>query len=308
MYTSRLAMTLVAAATITGSATVTAAAENPAPAPAVDTTAATDIAELAELVRLSDLATLGDLHEGQRRMDRIADILTARRDRRGIFAVFYRNILHDANPLLDAGDFDDPQWARAVSAEFFRLYLQNLHGHLTGGAVTPGWHRYYALAADPVRSPGRVAAAGLDAHLLIDFPKAIAATATRVDHTRDVFTIGNSLIDTTSRITGELQAVYGAKLAGFFGLYFLGKGADLLIGLLAADLNSTKGLGPVMAIGVAVAFAVISTLYPAVLVMCGRWIFWPVRPRGPARRIPLRHSSPGVSHGWSSPAPGWCGR
>ena len=48
--------------------------------------------------------------------------------------------------------------------------------------------------------------------------------------------------------------------------------------LLAADLNSTKGLGPVNAIGVGVTVIVMVTLLPALLVICGRWVFWPKRP------------------------------
>jgi RND superfamily putative drug exporter len=48
--------------------------------------------------------------------------------------------------------------------------------------------------------------------------------------------------------------------------------------LLFATMNSTKGLGPVAAIGVAVGLLVMLTLLPALLVVCGRWIFWPVRP------------------------------
>ncbi|WUI02475.1 MMPL family transporter [Spirillospora sp. NBC_00431] len=48
--------------------------------------------------------------------------------------------------------------------------------------------------------------------------------------------------------------------------------------LLVAVLNSTKSMGPVMAIGVAVALAAMVTLLPALLVICGRWMFWPRRP------------------------------
>ena len=48
--------------------------------------------------------------------------------------------------------------------------------------------------------------------------------------------------------------------------------------LLLADMNSTVGLGPVAAVGVAVALFVMITLLPALLVICGRWIFWPKRP------------------------------
>jgi RND superfamily putative drug exporter len=49
--------------------------------------------------------------------------------------------------------------------------------------------------------------------------------------------------------------------------------------LLVATLNSTKGLGPVAAIGIVVGLAAIITLLPALLVVFGRWIFWPRRPR-----------------------------
>ncbi|MCF2531702.1 MMPL family transporter [Yinghuangia soli] len=49
--------------------------------------------------------------------------------------------------------------------------------------------------------------------------------------------------------------------------------------LLAADMNSTQGMGPVCAIGIAVGLVVMLTLLPALLVICGRWIFWPKKPR-----------------------------
>lgn len=51
-----------------------------------------------------------------------------------------------------------------------------------------------------------------------------------------------------------------------------------LLCLLVAELNSTKSLGPVMAIGIAVGLCAMITLLPALLVIVGRWVFWPVRP------------------------------
>ncbi|MER6557428.1 MMPL family transporter [Streptomyces sp. NPDC001027] len=62
----------------------------------------------------------------------------------------------------------------------------------------------------------------------------------------------------------------------------LASGATVVLSmlvLLAAEMNSTRGLGPVAAIGVAVALIAMVTLFPALLVICGRWIFWPVIPR-----------------------------
>jgi RND superfamily putative drug exporter len=57
--------------------------------------------------------------------------------------------------------------------------------------------------------------------------------------------------------------------------------ATVMVGMLClafADMNSTAGLGPVAAIGVGVGLLAMVTLLPALLVICGRWVFWPVRP------------------------------
>lgn len=57
--------------------------------------------------------------------------------------------------------------------------------------------------------------------------------------------------------------------------------ATVVIGLMClafADLNSTAGLGPVLAVGVAVTLFVMVTFLPAMLVIFGRWMFWPKRP------------------------------
>jgi RND superfamily putative drug exporter len=48
--------------------------------------------------------------------------------------------------------------------------------------------------------------------------------------------------------------------------------------LLVAEMNSTKGMGPVAAIGIAVGLLAMLTLLPALLVIVGRWVFWPVKP------------------------------
>ncbi|MFD5406857.1 MMPL family transporter [Streptomyces griseorubiginosus] len=62
----------------------------------------------------------------------------------------------------------------------------------------------------------------------------------------------------------------------------LASGATVVLSmlvLLAAEMNSTRGLGPVAAIGVMVALLAMMTLFPALLVIFGRWIFWPTTPR-----------------------------
>jgi putative drug exporter of the RND superfamily len=65
------------------------------------------------------------------------------------------------------------------------------------------------------------------------------------------------------------------------GPAIIASGATVSLGmlcLLAAQLNSTKGMGPIMAIGVAVGLLAMVTALPALLVIFGRWVFWPKRP------------------------------
>jgi putative drug exporter of the RND superfamily len=66
-----------------------------------------------------------------------------------------------------------------------------------------------------------------------------------------------------------------------------------LLCLLAADLPATRGLGPVGAAGVLAAFLVMTLLLPALVVLCGRWVFWPFIPRVDAALAAGRTSAGG---------------
>lgn len=62
----------------------------------------------------------------------------------------------------------------------------------------------------------------------------------------------------------------------------IASGSTVIIGLLTlllSLLKNSQGLGPVGAIGIACAMLTILTLLPALLVIFGRWIFWPRIPR-----------------------------
>ena len=65
------------------------------------------------------------------------------------------------------------------------------------------------------------------------------------------------------------------------GPALIASAATVAIGMLClmvAEMNSTKGLGPVNAIGIGVGLLSMLTLLPALLVIFGRWMFWPARP------------------------------
>jgi putative drug exporter of the RND superfamily len=66
------------------------------------------------------------------------------------------------------------------------------------------------------------------------------------------------------------------------GPAIIASGLTVIIGMLclmAAESNDISGLGPVAAIGVGVGLVAMITLLPALLVVVGRWVFWPIKPR-----------------------------
>jgi len=70
-------------------------------------------------------------------------------------------------------------------------------------------------------------------------------------------------------LKGVLEPIIASGLTVIAGLLVLG----------LSDLKSVRSLGPVAAIGILSAQIVMLTLLPAILVICGRWIFWPKVPR-----------------------------
>ena len=90
----------------------------------------------------------------------------------------------------------------------------------------------------------------------------------------------------TARYREELRRHEDRHEAMAFALHraapaILASAATVAAGMLCliiADLNSTAGLGPVNAVAVAITYLVMVTLLPALLVIFGRWMFWPKRP------------------------------
>ncbi|MEU5688675.1 MMPL family transporter [Streptomyces venezuelae] len=89
-----------------------------------------------------------------------------------------------------------------------------------------------------------------------------------------------------SRYREELRRIehpYDAMIAALRGcgpavLASSGTVAAGLLCLLAADLNSSRGMGPLGTVGVLCALVTMLTLLPAVLVLLGRRVFWPLVP------------------------------
>ncbi len=76
---------------------------------------------------------------------------------------------------------------------------------------------------------------------------------------------------------------FDAMRATYKGVWepILASGSTVAISLLVllfSQLTNTAGLGPVGAIGIVCSMITILTLLPALLLLFGRWIFWPRRP------------------------------
>jgi RND superfamily putative drug exporter len=90
----------------------------------------------------------------------------------------------------------------------------------------------------------------------------------------------------TARYREELRRHEDRHEAMAFALHratpaIIASAATVIVGMLCltlAEMNSTAGMGPVVAVGIGVTLLAMITLLPALLVIFGRWVFWPKRP------------------------------
>ncbi|MBC7463176.1 MAG: MMPL family transporter [Actinobacteria bacterium] len=80
------------------------------------------------------------------------------------------------------------------------------------------------------------------------------------------------------------ESRFDSMKAAYKGVFepIIASGATVAVSLLVlllSELSGNRGLGPIGAIGVACAMLTILTFLPALLVIFGRWIFWPRIPR-----------------------------
>ena len=124
----------------------------------------------------------------------------------------------------------------------------------------------------------------------------------------------------TARYREELRRHEDRHEAMAFALHratpaIIASAATVIVGMLCltlAEMNSTAGMGPVVAIGIGMGLLAMITLLPALLVIFGRWMFWPKRPTFGSDEPTTR----GFWAGWatgsrpvrarSGSAPRWC--
>jgi len=187
--------------------------------------------ELEYLIALSNPAQLRDLRDARDRVSAIADLFIRYRDSRGLFPLVYRTGLDALVHSLVQGAYRHPDWVEAFDVAFARRYLDNLHAHLTGAQVSRPWRHFYALSADGSLSVGRVLAAALNAHIVVDLPQALHAAGSQARHLGDYRTISGQIFATADVVIADIREVYGADLMPLYRLYVPNGPTDSAAGL-----------------------------------------------------------------------------
>ena len=182
------------------------------------------------LIELSDPESVTSLEDFASRIEKIDNIFSANGDPRGAFPALYRIITNQAVASVREGRYEDNEWGSDLVTEFGELYLKNLHGHLTGGHVSPGWQRYYTLADNPSVSLERVVSVGATIHLVVDLPDSLARIGTSEEREADFMLFGDILLEAYPQMIASARAGYGIDMSDIFGLFIFGDIIDGFIG------------------------------------------------------------------------------
>ena len=181
---------------------------------------------LERVISLADPSELGDEYDVRYRIEEIASIFKEHRDPRGIFSIVYRLITNNAVWSVEEGFYEHPQWTRNLIVAFARRYLVNLHGHFTGGEVSPQWQKYYKLAQNCDVGYGRTLGVAIATHLMVDLPYAPDDVKSEAQHEEDFILFGEVSLLIFSDLISDMQAVYRTDVSELLQGFFLGEWVD----------------------------------------------------------------------------------
>nr|WP_231894728.1 MULTISPECIES: DUF5995 family protein [Gordonia] len=203
--------------------------------------------EVRRIVELSDTAdaspgtALPVLERQVGRLWQITDILTAHRDRRGLFALGLAAVERDAVMPLQRqpSTFHNPRWAPVISLRLLNRFLDATHAEFSGGSVPTHWQRYFELTGTCSVSGERAALSGYNAHITVDLAYATADARTTADDASDYFRLVDAIAAHGDSIVRETNRAYHVDLGPTFRFYFFGEGLDRLVG-------AGKATGPML--------------------------------------------------------------
>ena len=181
---------------------------------------------LERVIELSSVESLGDEYDVRERIERISEIFRESKDPRGIFSIVYRLITNNAVESVEEGLYENSQWTRELIVAFAYRYLVNLHGHLTGGEVSPQWSKYYKIAQNCDVGHGRVLGVAIATHLMVDLPYALEDVSSVDRHEEDFVLFGEVSLRIFPQLISDMQTVYQADVSDLLNGFFLGEWVD----------------------------------------------------------------------------------
>ncbi|MAD60490.1 MAG: hypothetical protein CMH49_03110 [Myxococcales bacterium] len=181
---------------------------------------------LERVIELSSTETLGDEYDVRERIEQIASIFRESKDPRGIFSIVYRLITNNAVASVEEGLYENAEWTQDLIVAFAYRYLVNLHGHLTGGEVSPQWSKYYKIAQNCEVGYGRTLGVAIATHLMVDLPYALDDVNSVDRHEEDFVLFGEVSLRIFPQLIIDMQAVYQTDVSNLLQGFFLGEWID----------------------------------------------------------------------------------
>ena len=179
-----------------------------------------------QIITLSDPSELIDEYDVRDRIETIATIFREERDPRGIFAIVYRLITNNAVASVEEGVYEHPKWTQDLIVAFARRYLENLHGHLTGGDVSVQWKKYYKLAQNCSVGYGRTLGVAIATHLMVDLTYALDDVNSVAIHEEDFILFGEVSLRIFPDLISDMRTVYNTDVSALLKGFFLGEWVD----------------------------------------------------------------------------------
>ena len=156
----------------------------------------------------------------------ITDEIEGVADPIGMFAIVYRHITNNGVSSAEAGYYEHDVWVRNLITAFAKRYLENLHGHLTGGKVTPQWQKYYKLARNCKVDRSRVLGVAIATHLLVDMTYALHDVKSTSLHEEDYVRFGEISLWVFPELIEDTYTVYNKDVEPLLTGFFFGDWVD----------------------------------------------------------------------------------
>ncbi len=186
--------------------------------------------ELQQIVRLSDSVSVRTVPQLQARLEQIVDLFARRGDLRGVFPAIYAPTTARAWEARLAGQVADGATSDALALDFGKRFLDNLHAHLSGTPTTPAWSRYFSEAMAAEAPSFSLIARGMNAHLTVDLPAAIAATDVPASFHEDFVALGEVMAAGIPQMVENVRRHYGLDLSDLLQGYAPGRFLSALFG------------------------------------------------------------------------------